>query len=419
MAGATALHDVDIAIVGGGTAGISAARTAVRAGLNVVVLEASRRIGGRCFTDTITFANPFDHGAHWLHAAERNPLVKYGHDLGFPLYTDAHKTLLLSPEKTLSEAEAQNYEQLVQSTEATLIQAAERGDDVAASTALPRDLGDWRQAVSFRLGAFDVGKPLSDISILDFSRAALGEDLLSRAGLGTLIATLGRGLPIALETVVNAVIVGSEGVRVETSQGGLNARAVIVTVPTDLMAQGKIAFSPALDNEHKAAFEGLKLSDYLHIGFEIDPNAVPLEADTHIFSASKNERTFAALGRASETPVWYLGTGGVYARELEAAGLDAAAEAATDWLVAHFGAAIRDAIKKKTATLWGRHPFIGGAWSVASPGRAGARAVLREPHADRVLFAGEAVHDTLWGTVGGAWESGLRAAKHAIDIARG
>jgi hypothetical protein len=29
---------------------------------------------------------------------------------------------------------------------------------------------------------------------------------------------------------------------------------------------------------------------------------------------------------------------------------------------------------------------------------------------DRLFFAGEAAHETLWGTVGGAWESGERAA---------
>jgi hypothetical protein len=28
---------------------------------------------------------------------------------------------------------------------------------------------------------------------------------------------------------------------------------------------------------------------------------------------------------------------------------------------------------------------------------------------DRIWFAGEAAHEALWGTVGGAWESGERA----------
>jgi monoamine oxidase len=37
-----------------------------------------------------------------------------------------------------------------------------------------------------------------------------------------------------------------------------------------------------------------------------------------------------------------------------------------------------------------------------------------EPVRDRLWFAGEAVHETLWGTVAGAWESGERAADAAL-----
>ena len=36
--------------------------------------------------------------------------------------------------------------------------------------------------------------------------------------------------------------------------------------------------------------------------------------------------------------------------------------------------------------------------------------MLMPPVNDSVWFAGEALHETLWGTVGGAWESGERAA---------
>ena len=39
-----------------------------------------------------------------------------------------------------------------------------------------------------------------------------------------------------------------------------------------------------------------------------------------------------------------------------------------------------------------------------------------EPLRDRIFFAGEAVHETLWGTVGGAWESGERAADAALRL---
>ena len=44
------------------------------------------------------------------------------------------------------------------------------------------------------------------------------------------------------------------------------------------------------------------------------------------------------------------------------------------------------------------------------PGGQFARRQLLEPIADDVWYAGEAAHETLWGTVGGAWESGERAA---------
>ena len=51
-----------------------------------------------------------------------------------------------------------------------------------------------------------------------------------------------------------------------------------------------------------------------------------------------------------------------------------------------------------------------GAFSAAAPGGQSARRTLMEPVHDAIWFAGEAVHETLWGTVGGAWESGERAA---------
>jgi uncharacterized protein with NAD-binding domain and iron-sulfur cluster len=51
--------------------------------------------------------------------------------------------------------------------------------------------------------------------------------------------------------------------------------------------------------------------------------------------------------------------------------------------------------------------------SVASPGAQPSRKILSEP-VSNVFFAGEATHETLWGTVDGAWESGERAAEAAL-----
>ena len=40
--------------------------------------------------------------------------------------------------------------------------------------------------------------------------------------------------------------------------------------------------------------------------------------------------------------------------------------------------------------------------------------MLTEALRDRLWFAGEAAHETAWGTVEGAWDSGERAANEAL-----
>jgi len=42
-----------------------------------------------------------------------------------------------------------------------------------------------------------------------------------------------------------------------------------------------------------------------------------------------------------------------------------------------------------------------------------------EPFRDRLFFAGEAVHETQWGTVAGAWESGERAGDAVVKLLGG
>ena len=71
---------------------------------------------------------------------------------------------------------------------------------------------------------------------------------------------------------------------------------------------------------------------------------------------------------------------------------------------------MKKSIGRKGATRWNAEPYALGAWSAAVPGSQFARRQLLEPLASDIWYAGEAAHETLWGTVGGAWESGERAA---------
>ena len=78
----------------------------------------------------------------------------------------------------------------------------------------------------------------------------------------------------------------------------------------------------------------------------------------------------------------------------------------------------RNRIRRSDATRWNHERLALGAFSAAPPGAQPLRRALMEPFRDRLFFAGEAAHETLWGTVGGAWESGERAADAALKLLR-
>jgi monoamine oxidase len=60
--------EIDVVVIGAGIAGLSAALALVRAGLNIVILEARDRVGGRIFTRwDATLNTPIELGAEFIH----------------------------------------------------------------------------------------------------------------------------------------------------------------------------------------------------------------------------------------------------------------------------------------------------------------------------------------------------------------
>ena len=66
------------------------------------------------------------------------------------------------------------------------------------------------------------------------------------------------------------------------------------------------------------------------------------------------------------------------------------------------------------STAWRHDPWSRASWAVVPPGLYAIRDVLKAPVGERIWFAGEALSRAQWGTAGGAWEEGERAAGEII-----
>jgi len=399
----------DVIIVGAGAAGIAAARRIAAAGRRYTLLEASDHIGGRCVTDVKSFGVPFDRGAHWLYAPTVNPLTKVIQRRGVEIYPAPPSQKIRIGRRFAREGELEDF--LAAEVRAKrAIDDAARKADVSCAQVMPNDLGDWRGTVEFMLGPFNSGKDLAQLSALDLSRATERTTAnFCRQGFGALLAALAEGITVQFSTPVKSID-SRRALQVETLKGTLTARAVIVTVSTNIIAAGRIQFAPDLPHRTIDVFGRLSLGSYDHIALELKSNPLGLESDDLMFEKSADGRTAAMLANVSGTSLCVVDVAGAFGRDLAAKGEAAMVAFASDWLAALYGAEIKKAIGRTAATRWNSDPWTLGAASAAVPGGQLSRRILMEPVNDAVWFAGEAAHETLWGTVGGAWDSGERAA---------
>jgi monoamine oxidase len=408
--------DVDVIIVGAGAAGIAAARRLSAAGRSFTLVEATSRIGGRCFTDTRTFNVPFDRGAHWIHSPDINPLTKLAPRTGLDIYQAPSAQRVRIGQRFARESELEDYLSAIVRSNRAIGDAVRGKADMDGLRALPKDLGDWQASVEFALGPYSTGKDLRDISTIDLGKAAERDiGAFCRQGYGALLAKLAEGIPVELDTPITQVDTGKPS-RVEavTPRGTISGRYMIVTASTNVVAAEKIKFDKGLPKRQLDALAALKLGSIDYIALELPGNPLGLQRDDLVFERASDARTAALLANISGTPLATIKVAGRFGRELMAKGDMAAVDFAVEWLTGLFGTSFKRSVQRTQSTRWNDEPWVMGASSTASPGAQWARSALREPVRDRVFFAGEATHDTLWGTVGGAWESGERAADSVV-----
>ncbi|MDP1962439.1 MAG: NAD(P)/FAD-dependent oxidoreductase [Reyranella sp.] len=411
--------DPDVAIIGAGVAGLTAARTLMAAGKSVQVIEARERIGGRAFTDSTTFGFPFDHGAQWIEAGKINPAMAIVREASAKAILDRSEQALYVAGKELSREDYGRFEKIAHEATRKIAEALKTQPDVAVGRLLvPQD--SLERLAYAMVGPLEQGVENGELSARDFTRQPEAEPQYGIAeGMGAMIARWGAKVPVKFGARLVRVDSTGAQVVIETTAGQMRARTVIVTLPTGVLATGKIGFAPQLSAARREAIAQLPMASFNKVMLLFSRRILDAPAGRNVTGLSGKNFAFDAIARPDNREAALVFVGGAQARALEEEGGRAAVTFAVSALAEIYGNDLRGVVAKSHATQWGRDPYATGSWSVARPGHADKRAVLAEPHHDRVFFAGEAT-DPVWATrVGGAYASGLRAAKEALAVLGG
>lgn len=402
----------DVVVVGAGAAGIAAGRHLVARGLSVAILEARDRVGGRVVTTNLR-GHAVDLGAHWLHAGPINPLVRLGRERGERLRRapqDGHVWVGRRPGRPdEASASARAFDI---ADRAMTAGAAEAGPDRPAATALPPGLGPWRARVALVHGLVS-GRPLGEVSLHDFPSMEYGDNVFIAGGYGAYLARLADGLPIALSTAVSRIAWSGEGVRVETEDGeSLCAQTAVVTVPM-MVLQQTIRFDPPLPAGIRAAIDGFASGTYEHAVLHW-PSSPFRGADRLAGIVGGRHAPPGLLARIDGTPFHYFELD-MACVEAAGPGEDAMRRFVRRVLAEHVGHRRLHDLAIPAVSAWRRDPWSRGSWAVVPPGHAPARMALHEAVGGCLWFAGEALSRRQWGTAGGAYEEGTRAAEAAAE----
>lgn len=402
---------IHVAIIGAGAAGLGAAHALQGSGHSTLILEARDRIGGRSQTVSLPNNVTFDVGCGWLHSADKNPFVAIAEKLGFAINRHRPPWQQQTFDAGFPRAEREDFIAAMNDFFARTEDAADDGPDRPASDLLIPG-NRWNAQID-AVSTYINGCELDQVSIHDM--AAYEDTEINwrvAKGYGALIAAYGSVCNLALGTRVTLIDHSGPRLTLHTSRGMLTADKVIVTVSTDLLAQEKIRFTPALpDKVNAAAGLPLGLADKVMLALATPEDLPP---DGNLRGRSGTAKTGAYHLRPQGMACIEGYFGGTYARELEGAGEGALAQAAIDEIAGLLG---NDFCKKLTplaSSRWAHDEFALGSYSHALPGHAQDRAVLAAPVDGRLFFAGEATSPNFFSTAHGALESGFRAAEEVL-----
>ena len=411
------MQEVDVVVIGAGAAGIAASRRLMGSPLRVAILEARGRCGGRAWTGRDReLAFDIDLGCGWLHSADENEWSGIARGLGLAIDETPPPWRRTAYERCFSLDQQNEFRAALNSLFDQIEAVPEAEPDRPAACLLTPE-GRWNALIN-AVSSYVNGAELDLMSIRDWGRYHDTEiNWRVDGGYGALVAAHGAPLDVTLNCPVTLIDHSGPRLRIVTPRGDLIADAVIVTVPTPIIAREELRFVPALSDKVAAATAlPLGLADKVFLRVEA---AEDLPPQTWLFGATHRTDTGSYHLRPFGAPVIEGYFGGACARALEAEGEGAFTAFAIDEIAAQLGSDMRGRLKPMTETAWGRDPYARGSYSHARVGAADQRAVLAAPVEDRLFFAGEAASRNDFSTAHGAYRTGVAAAEAVLRLGLG
>lgn len=404
--------EVEVAVIGGGAAGIAAARRLHDAGIDCLLLEARGRLGGRAFTDSRS-GYPLDLGAGWLHSANVNPWTEIAAAQGKTIDKTPPPWMRPSPQRSFSLEEQREFRATSNAFFERVDEAA-RANPNRPSSELLEPGNRWNPLIG-SVSTYIAGAEPEKVAAGDFERYRDTEQNWRVVeGYGAAISAHANGVPVALECEVTRIDRSGLKLRIETSQGTVTAARAIVTLPATIIARNENLFAPALPEKTDAA-RGLPLGLADKIFIALD-RADEFAADSRLYGASDKTETATYHMRPFGRPVIEGYFGGRNAWALEKGGARAFFDFAVGQLTALLGNDFAKRLKPLGMHLWGADPFALGSYSYALPGHVDDRAKLAAPVDGRIFFAGEACSPDFFTTAQGAHLSGIKAADQILAV---